>query len=318
MKLTEEEWAIGLLIGAGVALLSNPSKETDTKRHFHYSLSHFYDVPANGLVETIQVGPRLGGKDDTFISTSGLFDSGSAEFCEILFVSSTSAGGSGLPPEILNAYNSKHGGNIKPGDFGPGDEGAYVVLEGNPVYKFRNIPVVPGHVYQKRIVEHGTYTDYSLTDFTTNMTENFISRSTVGNHWTLAHKIVSPSALEWWSHTNYVDELSYLSKRWDVRSIETMGVAIIGEREYYFDLPISKRYIQIMHPKVDATGLPDGRPDDVRVCRSLETGIPIKCKMDSLKTKGLELFNQGLDVDFGYSAKKDRSVRDANIERFFA
>ena len=75
----------------------------------------------------------------------------------------------------LNAYNSKHGGNIKPGDFGPGDEGAYVV-EGNPVFKFRNIKVVPGHLYQKRIVEHGSYTDYSLTYFTTNITDNFISR----------------------------------------------------------------------------------------------------------------------------------------------
>lgn len=138
MKLEEQALIGGLLLG-GVLLLSTDKGKTDSlqnKRHFHYSLSYKNDLQSNGLIETIVVGPRLGRKDDTFISTSGLVDSMSAQFCEILFVSSTSAAGTGLLPEILKAYNHRHGGNIEPGDFGPGDEASYVVLEGNPVYKF--------------------------------------------------------------------------------------------------------------------------------------------------------------------------------------
>ena len=108
MKL-EEQALLGILIAAaGFSILS--SKEADSlqnKRHFHYMLSSTRDLKVNGILDVVHVGPNLGPRKDTFISTTGIIDSESGQVAELLFSSPTSASGTGLPPEIIPAYNNK-------------------------------------------------------------------------------------------------------------------------------------------------------------------------------------------------------------------
>ena len=55
----------------------------------------------------------------------------------------------------------------------------------------------------------------------------------------------------------------------------------------------------------------------MRECWDLETKIRKECEMERLKSKAAKLFNENLDIGFGFSNNKDRSVRDVNLERWF-
>jgi hypothetical protein len=117
-------------------------------------------LKVNGVIQTVQVLQDLGNKEDTFISTTGFYDMMDAQSAEILFASSAV---DPFPEEKRVeeiAAIKKHGGNI---DFKHLDDGIYAVPRGIPVFRF-HIPIIPGHIYQRMIIEYETWTDYSVLD----------------------------------------------------------------------------------------------------------------------------------------------------------
>ena len=162
---------------------------TAGKRHFHYSIGPIYNLDSNGIVDTVFVGTSLGRREDVFISTSAILDSATGQAAELLFISEPEASVNTMPPpDMLEIYNKKHGGNLSADK----SDGAFAVPNGNPVYRF-SIPIVPGHRYQRRIIEYRTFTDYLLRDLTTGQTESFVSRYSADNQWSLASKLLRPS-----------------------------------------------------------------------------------------------------------------------------
>jgi len=167
--------AMGVLVAAGGLILDSLARHSTAgkEKHLHYDIGPaFENLKINGFIQTVEVRPGSvnfpPSPNLTFINTAELFDSNTGQTAEILFAPTEQAQkAEATEAEIANIR--KHRGNVDPTRT---TDGIFAVPNGQPVYKF-NMPIVIGHIYQRKIVEHETWTDYVISDFTTGKMEKW-------------------------------------------------------------------------------------------------------------------------------------------------